>query len=244
MNRLQNKVAIVTGGAHGIGAALVQRFCEEGARVVLVDVNREGGAAVAERWGATFLPTDVSNHAAVGELIAQTVRDFGRLDCVVSNACLHKYGHVEETTPELWEQVIAVNLSATYHLAHHGAPHLRQQAGASIVIISSVQAIQGFKSAAAYATSKGGQLSLMRQLASDLAPQIRVNAILPGTIRSYPESITPEAEKQIGSWHLLGRIGECVEIANGAVFLASDEASFITGHGLVIDGGVSIKGAH
>lgn len=244
MNRLQAKVAIVTGGAHGIGAAIVQRFCEEGARVVLVDVNREQGAAVAERWGATFVPTDVADHEAVGTLIEQTVRDFGRLDCLVSNACLHQYGHIEETTPALWERVIAVNLSATYHLVHHAASHLRQQPGASIVIVSSVQAIQGFKSAAAYATSKGGQLSLMRQLASDLAPQIRVNAILPGTIRSYPESITPEAEKQIGSWHLVGRIGECIEVANGAVFLASDEASFITGHGLVIDGGVSIKGAH
>jgi len=244
MPRLQDKVVIITGGAHGIGAAIVQRFCEEGAKVVLVDVNREGGEATAQKYGATFAATDVSNHAAVGELIANTVRDFGRLDCIVSNACLHQYGTIEETSPELWERVLSVNLSATYHLVHHGAPHLRQQPGASIVIISSVQAIQGFKGAAAYATSKGGQLSLMRQLASDLAPQIRVNAILPGTIRSYPESISPEFDKQIGALHLVGRIGECVEIANGAVFLASDEASFVTGHGLVMDGGVSIRGAH
>ncbi len=244
MNRLQDKVAIITGGAHGIGAALVQRFCEEGARVISVDVNRESGEKVAQQFGATFVAIDVSDHTAVGELVAQTVHDFGRLDCLVSNACLHKYAHIEKTSPEMWENVIAVNLSATYHLVHHATPHLRKQPGSSIVIISSVQAIQGFKSAAAYATSKGGQLSLMRQLASDLAPDIRVNAILPGTIRSYPESITPEFDKQIGSLHLLGRIGECVEVANGAVFLASDEASFITGHGLVIDGGVSVRGAH
>ncbi|MFN8441751.1 MAG: SDR family oxidoreductase [Caldilineaceae bacterium] len=244
MNRLANKVAIVTGGAHGIGAAIVQRFSEEGARVVLVDVNREGGEAVAARYGATFSPTDVANHAAVGELIAKTVTNFGRLDCVVSNACLHQYAHVEQTPPEMWERVIAVNLSASYHLAHFAAPHLRQQTGASIILISSVQAIRGLTSSAAYAASKGGQLGLMHQLAVDLSPQIRVNAILPGTIRSYPESITPEAEKQIGSWHLVGRIGECVEIANGCVFLASDEASFITGHQLVIDGGVSVKGPH
>lgn len=244
MNRLANKVAIVTGGAHGIGAAIVQRFSEEGARVVLVDVNREGGEAVAARYGATFSPADVADHTAVGELIAKTVVDFGRLDCVVSNACLHQYAHIEQTPPEMWERVIAVNLSASYHLAHFAAPHLRQQPGASITLISSVQAIRGLTSSAAYAASKGGQLGLMHQLAVDLAPQIRVNAILPGTIRSYPETITPEAEKQIGSWHLVGRIGECVEIANGCVFLASDEASFITGHQLVIDGGVSVKGPH
>lgn len=243
-NRLQDKVVIITGGAHGIGAAMVQRFCEEGARVVSVDVNRERGEKVAQQFGATFATVDVSDHAAVGDLIAQTVRDFGRLDCVVSNACLHRYASVEETPPELWDKVIAVNLSATYHLVHHAAPHLRRQPGSSIIIISSVQAMQGFKNAAAYATSKGGQLSLMRQLANDLAPAVRVNAILPGTIRSYPESITPEFDKHVGSLHLLGRIGECVEVANGAVFLASDEAAFITGHGLAIDGGVSVRGAH
>ena len=244
MGRLQDKVAIVTGGAHGIGASIVQRFCEEGAKVVLVDVNREGGEATAQRYGATFSATDVSNHEAVGELIAKTARDFGRLDCIVSNACLHQYASVEETTPEMWERVLSVNLSATYHLVHHGAPVLRKQPGANIVIISSVQAIRGITHSAAYATSKGGQLGLMHQIAVDLAPQIRVNAILPGTIRSYPEHMNPESEKQIGAMHLVGRIGECVEVANGAVFLASDEASFITGHGLVIDGGVSIRGPH
>lgn len=242
MNRLQNKVALITGGAHGIGAALVQRFCEEGARVISVDLNREGGERVAKQYGAEFKAVDVSNHQAVGELVAQIVSDYGQLDCLVSNACLHQYATIENTPLAMWERVIAVNLSATYHLVHHAAPHLRKQPGASIVIISSVQAIQGFPEAAAYATSKGGQLTLMRQLAGDLAPSIRVNAILPGTIRSYPENMTPEADKHMGSLHLLGRIGECVEIANGAVFLASDEASFITGHGLVIDGGISVRG--
>lgn len=244
MNRLKDKVAIVTGGAHGIGAAIVERFCEEGARVVLVDLNETGAEAVAARTGATVSLTDVANYQAVGALIAKTVADFGRLDCVVSKACRHQYAHIEATPPDMWERVMAVNLSASYHLAHHAAPHLRQQPGASIILISSVQAIRGISQSAAYAASKGGQLGLMHQLAVDLAPQIRVNAILPGTIRSYPENITPEDEKQIGSWHLVGRIGECVEVANGCVFLASDEASFITGHELVIDGGASVKGPH
>lgn len=242
MNRLKDKVMIVTGGAHGIGAAVVQRCREEGAKVVLVDVDRVRGEAHAAKHGAVFSPTDVSDHAAVGALIEQTVRDFGQLDCVVSNACLHQYGHVEQTPPEMWERVMAVNLGATYHLAHFAAPHLRKQPGASIVIVSSVQAIRGYANAAAYAASKGGQLSLMHQLASDLAPHIRVNAILPGTIRSYPERITKEEEAYWAGVHALKRIGECVEVANGVVFLASDEASFITGHGLAIDGGVATYG--
>lgn len=242
MNRLQDKVIIVTGGAHGIGAAIVQRCCEEGARVVLVDIDAARGQATAAKHGATYSATDVSNHAAVGALVAQTVREFGRLDCVVSNACLHQYANVEQTPPEMWERVIAVNLSATYHLAHHAAPHLRQQMGASMVIISSVQAVRGFHNAAAYATSKGGQLALMQQLAADLAPAIRVNAILPGTIRSYPESMDAAQEKYWSDIHALKRVGECVEVANGVVFLASDEASFITGHGLAIDGGASVYG--
>lgn len=242
MDRLRDKVMIVTGGAHGIGAATVQRCREEGARVVAVDVDRVRGEALAAQYGAHFDATDVSNHAAVGELIARTVRDFGRLDCIVSNACLHQYGSVEDTPPEMWERVIAVNLSATYHLAHHGAPQLRKQKGASMVIISSVHAVRGFHGAAAYATSKGGQAALMRQLAADLAPAIRVNAILPGTIRSYPEMMTGEVERQWGEIHALKRVGECVEVANGVVFLASDEASFITGHDLAIDGGAAIYG--
>lgn len=242
MKRLAGKVIIVTGGAHGIGAAVAQRCSEEGARVVIADVDRGRGEPHAAAIGAAFSATDVSDHAAVGALVERTVRDFGRLDCVVSNACLHQYAHVERTPPEMWERVLAVNLAATYHLAHHAAPHLRKQPGASIVIVSSVQAIRGYLNSAAYAASKGGQLSLMHQLAAELAPEIRVNAILPGTIRSYPEHITPEQEQYWASIHALKRIGECVEVAHGVLFLASDEASFITGHALAIDGGASTFG--
>lgn len=245
MNRLQDKVTIVTGGAHGIGAAIVKRFAEEGAKVISIDVNRELGEAKAKDAGADFMQVDVSSHTAVGEMIEQVAQQYGRLDCIVSNACLHRgYHNVEAQTFEEWEKVMAVNLTATYHLAHFGAKHLRKQAGASIVIISSVNAIRGYSNASAYATSKGGQMALMRQMATDLAPAIRVNAILPGTIRTYPEHMTPELESSLSQQHLLGRIGEPVEIANGAIFLASSEASFVTGHGLVMDGGITSRGTH
>jgi NAD(P)-dependent dehydrogenase (short-subunit alcohol dehydrogenase family) len=243
MDRLNHKVAIITGGAHGIGASIAQRYREEGAHVIIADVNTEAGEAHASAIGATFMDVDVSNHAAVGEFVASVVGMYGRLDTLVSNACIHRHGSVEETTPQLWQAVLDVNLTPSFHLAHFAVPHLRKQPGASIILISSVQALVGFQGFAAYAATKGGLLALMRQMAVDLAPEVRVNAISPGTIRSYPEHPDAAAEETWAALHLLRRIGECVEVANAAVFLASHEASFITGHNLVVDGGLTAAGA-
>ena len=242
MNRLSGKVAIVTGGANGIGAAIVGRFCEEGAQVVIADVDVANGQATAQRSGALFVPANVSDHAAIGRLVEETVTRFGRLTTLVSNAAIFHDSPVERTTRENWQRVLDANLTPTYSLAHFAAPHLRQQPGAAIVIIASAQGMRGFKNFAAYAASKGGQLSLMRALAAELAPQVRVNAISPGTIRSHPAALTLETERAAAAWHMLARIGECVEVANAAVFLASDEASFITGANLPVDGGLTAKG--
>ena len=242
MNRLKGKVAIVTGGAQGIGAVIVQRFREEGAYVVLVDRQRDGGEVTARSTGATFIELDVSDHAAMGRLVGWVVDRFGGVDTVVSNAAIFHHGPVEALTAEAWQEVMAVNLMPAYSLAHFAAPHLRTRPGASIVIISSVQAMVGFHGYPAYAAAKGGLLSLMRQLAVDLAPQVRVNAISPGTIRSHPEALEPAHEQEWAARHLLQRLGEPVEVANAAVFLASDEASFITGHNLVVDGGLTALG--
>ena len=243
MNRFKGKVAIVTGGAHGIGAAIVQRFCEEGAHVVIADVNRAGGAALARSTGATFAEVDVANHDAVGRLVELAASQYGHLDVVVSNAAIFHSRLVEKMAPERWNEVLAVNLSATYHLAHFAAPYLRAQPGASIVIISSVQGFVGFKRYSAYAAAKGGLIGLMRQLACELAPGVRVNAISPGTIQSHPETpLKPATEKKWARQHLLRRVGQPVEVANAVVFLASEEASFITGHNLVVDGGLTATG--
>lgn len=242
MNRLKGKVSIVTGGAQGIGASIVRRFCEEGARVVLVDCLRDAGAAMAQATGATFAEVDVSDHDAIGRMVARVVAQFGGLDVVVSNAAIFCHGSVEATSPETWREVMAVNLAPTYSLAHFATPHLRLRPGSSIVIISSVQAVLGFHDYPAYAAAKGGLLALTRQLAVDLAPRVRVNAVSPGTIRSHPERSDPAHEKEWAERHLLGRLGEPVEVANAVVFLASDEASFITGHNLVVDGGLSALG--
>lgn len=243
MDRLRNKVAIVTGGAHGIGAATVQRFCEEGARVVIADLNRAAGEDMAATTGAIFVSVDVSDHTAVGALVEFTVRKYGGLDTIVSNAAVFHAALIEEMMPVVWNEVIAVNLTATYHLAHFAAPHLRTRLGASMVLISSVQGMLGFRTYAAYAASKGGLIALMRQLATELAPVVRVNAISPGTINCYPKSPPDiEAEKEWAKRHLLQRAGLPHEVANAALFLASDEASFITGHNLVVDGGMTAKG--
>lgn len=243
MNRLINKVAIVTGGAHGIGAATVRRFCEEGARVIIADVNRAAGEALAAATGAAFVPVDVSDHASVGDLVEFAVRHYGGLDTIVSNAAVFNAAPIEGMTPDIWNHVIAVNLTATYHLAHFAAPHLRMRAGASMVLISSVQGMLGFKTFAAYAASKGGLIGLMRQLATELAPAVRVNSISPGTIQSNPQTpLDTATEKEWAMKHLVQRIGLPHEVANAALFLASDEASFITGHNLVVDGGYTAKG--
>ena len=243
MNRLKDKVAIVTGGAHGIGAAITRRFCEEGAHVVIADVNRTDGETLARSAGALFVTVDVSDHDAVGALVGRVVRRHGRLDTVVSNAAIFHAGRAEDISPAAWHAVMDVNLAPTYHLAHFAAPHLRQQPGASLLITASVQGMVGFKAYAAYAAAKGGLLALMRQLAVDLAPQVRVNAISPGTINSHPEQpLDPDIERTWAARHLLARIGLPVEVANAVVFLASDEASFITGHNLVVDGGLTARG--
>jgi NAD(P)-dependent dehydrogenase (short-subunit alcohol dehydrogenase family) len=243
LERLKDKVAIVTGGAQGIGAALARRFQEEGARVVIADLNRPGGEALAQSIGATFVEADVADHDAVGRMVSDVARQYGRLDTIVSNAAIFNAGTAEEMLPVDWRRVMDVNLAPAYHLAHFAAPHLRKQAGASIVILASVQGMVGFRAFAAYAAAKGGLIALTRQLAVDLAPQVRVNAISPGTILSRPESRADPAIEQVwAARHLLGRAGMPVEVANAALFLASDEASFITGHNLVVDGGLTARG--
>jgi NAD(P)-dependent dehydrogenase (short-subunit alcohol dehydrogenase family) len=241
--RFNGKVAVVTGGAHGIGDAIVQRLSAEGAQVVIADVNRAAGEALASSTGALFAEADVASHDAVSRLVEWTTQQYGRLDIVVSNAAVFHSGLVEKMSPAKWNEVLAVNRSATYHLAHFAAPYLRAQPGASIVIMSSVQGFVGFKKYSAYAASKGGLIGLMRQLATELAPEVRVNSISPGTIQSHPETpLKPATERKWARRHLLRRIGQPIEVANDVVFLASSEASFITGHNLVVDGGLTAVG--
>lgn len=252
--KLQDKVAIVTGAARGIGRAIAELFHQEGAQVLIADVLEElGPKAAAEiaidspmRGSAdscVYHHTDVSREDEVQRMVAACVERFGRLDILVNNAGLARNSDTTQLDTADWLYVLNVNLSATLWSAKHAAPHLIAAGGGAIVSIASVHGLHAAARHAAYEASKGGLLSLVRELAAEFGPQgIRVNAISPGHI------ITPEREADLSEQHRwfyahnypLRRSGKPIEIAKAALFLASDDSSFVTGHNLVVDGGMTI----
>ena len=240
MALLTGKISIVTGAAHGIGAAIAERFVREGANVIIADINEDAGRQVADRIGALFRQVDVSQADQVQELVEFTQNKLGGLDIIVSNACIHSYEMLENTSMENWNTVLGSNLTPTFCLANKAVPYLKRRPGSSILIIASIMGIRGYKQGAAYTSAKGGQLALMRQLAAELAPNIRVNAISPGTILSNPEKTSSSSLKKFEAKHPLGRMGLCEDVANAAAFLSSSEASYINAHNLVVDGGYAV----
>ena len=246
LGRLQGKVAIVTGGGSGIGEGISRVFAREGARVVVADVNAAAGEAVsaairAEGADALFVKVDVRLEAEVKVLVERAVAKFGGLDVLINNAGVGIGKTAEETSEEEWDRILDINAKGTYLATKHSVPHLRARGG-SIINIGSLFALRGGPSYAAYHASKGAVRQLTKSTALALAPDhIRVNALHPGLIRT-PAS-TRDANAQAFAAASMGpmrRWGEPEEIAHGCVFLASDEASFITGVDLPIDGGLSI----
>jgi NAD(P)-dependent dehydrogenase (short-subunit alcohol dehydrogenase family) len=238
--RLQGRVAIVTGAASGIGRAIAARFAREGAHVVLGDIDDAGGrqAAAEIRAGgghAVFVPCDVAVDADAGRLAAAAVDAYGRLDILVNNAAdLTPYGNVQECALEDWNRSLAVGLTGTFLCARHALPHM--PAGGSIVNIASVGGVLPFVGQASYVAVKGAVIQLTRSMALDFGPRgIRVNAIAPGAIETRP---LPEmlVRRQIAR-SPLGRKGRPEEVAAAAVFLCSEEAAFVTGVCLPVDGG-------
>ena len=252
MSRLEGKVALVTGVAAGIGRAILEVFAAEGARVMGADVRQAEGEAAApavrERGQeAAFLAADVSQRADVDRLVAETVARFGGLDVVVNNAGVGVFHKTVETTSEdEWDRTLAVNLKSVYLVSHAAVPHMRARGGGSIVNVASVHAFATTEGVAAYAASKGGVLALSRQMALDLArDNIRVNALIPGAVDT--SMLRSHAEREGKSYEELGfvfdpsaigRIGKPEELAKAALFLASDDASFVTGAPLIADGGL------
>jgi cyclopentanol dehydrogenase len=244
--RLAGKVAIITGGAHGIGAAEVRAFVMQGAKVLVgdilddegeplvADLNAEHGAKVAE-----YMHLDVREISAWEEAVARAERLFGSLTILVNNAGAPGRPGVVDTTEEGWGRTIDTDLKGTWLGMKVCIPALRRAGGGAIVNTSSNYAIVGSGRAAAYHSAKGGVQSLSRAAAVEYAPHnIRVNAILPGVVAT-PRNATlpPEWQRYLIEHTPLGRIGRPEEIANAVVFLASDEASFVTGASLVVDGG-------
>ena len=251
MGRLSGKVAFITGGASGIGAACARRFAEEGAALAGFDLNKPEGEVGAD-WlaGAAIAPDqcfetgDVRDEARLAEVVAGVRARLGRIDVLVNAAGIAGGGLVHQLDAADWDRVVDVNLKGTFLAAKHVLPAMLAQQSGSIVNIASVEGIEGFLGGSSYNASKGGVVLLTKNLAIDYARAgIRVNVICPGFIDTplFRSVILngPAAAlaPQIREAHQLGRFGKPVEIANAALFLASDEASFVTGVTLPVDGG-------
>ena len=233
MGRLDDTVAVVTGAASGIGSACADRLAEEGATVVTLDVT-----------GAVDHLVDVRDEGAVEAAFASVMGDHGRLDAVVNAAGVAGGGPIHLLDGDEWDRVVDVNLKGTFLVDKHSAIHMLAQGHGSIVNIASIEGLEGTEGGSAYNASKGGVVLLTKSIAIDYGRRgIRVNCICPGGVdtpllRSITDAdgMEPYRDK-LREEHLLGRFGRPSEIAAAAAFLASDDASFITGHALVVDGG-------
>ena len=248
--RLEGKVAIVTGGASGIGAATVRRFVHEGARCVVADLQDELGESLAAELGdaAHFVRCNVTNEDEVAALVKSTVERFGRLDCMFNNAgILGAVGPIADTPTEAWDTTIAVMVRGAYLGCKYAAREMIPQRSGVILNTASTASIVGGLGAHAYTVAKHAVLGLTRSVASELAQYtIRTNCIAPGRVLTpMTDSLGPsdlsreEAEALIRERSPLGRSGYPEDIANAALYLASDEASYVNGHCLVVDAGVT-----
>ncbi len=240
--RLKDKVAIVTGAAQGIGAGVAAAFTAEGAKVVLADVDSERGEATAAALeGTNFVACDVGDGAAVRSLVAKTVARHGRLDICVSNAGILRGADVLELTEENFDDVLRVNLKGTFLVGQAAARQMVEQGTGSIINMSSINAVVTIPGQLPYCVSKGGINQITRGMAVELAARgVRVNAIGPGSVLTdmLKTVMTDEAARRnILSRTPMGRCAEVDEVASIAVFLASDESSYMTGHCLYADGG-------
>jgi NAD(P)-dependent dehydrogenase (short-subunit alcohol dehydrogenase family) len=254
--RLTAKVAIITGAAEGIGRSCASAFAREGATVVVADRNVAAGEetthGIVEAGGhAIFAETDVADAGAVEVLVQHTVDHFGRLDVLVSNAGIGGRslgdGPVHQCTLDAWEQIMSVNLRGTFLACKYALPAMFEHGG-SIVTMASVLGLvgtQGLFDTHAYATSKAGIIGLTRTIAAHYArQQIRANCVAPGLIDTRMAArtkATPATAEQVAFWQPLGLVGQPRDVADAAVFLASDEARFITGVVLPVDGGWTVQ---
>jgi NAD(P)-dependent dehydrogenase (short-subunit alcohol dehydrogenase family) len=247
MDRLSNRVALVTGAASGIGAACALRFAKEGARIAGLDVAEPGADAWAEVSKAApevaFHRADVRDEASVERAVAAVAERFGRIDVLVNAAGVASGGSVDVVDAAEWDRVIDVNLKGTFLVSKHVFRRMREQRSGAIVNLASIEGLEGFEFQAAYNASKGGVVLLTRNMAIDGGPLgIRVNCLCPGLIETPMTALlkTKELEalgRKFVEMHILGRAGRPEEVAACALFLCSADASFVTGHALVVDGG-------
>ncbi|NQW18124.1 MAG: glucose 1-dehydrogenase [Chloroflexi bacterium] len=265
MGEFEGKSVIVTGGALGMGGDTAVEFARAGAKVAIADINEVAAAATLEKMAAAgtagiFIHGDVSQAAACRRVVSEAAGAFGGVDILFNNVGIQppdSYTNVEGTSEELWDRIIGVNLKSRFLMAKYVIPEMRKRGGGVIVNNASVQGQQSMPGVPAYAASKGGDLSLTRQMSLDYAAEnIRVMAICPGTIDtemvrsiareeigSHDEDAVAERVAQYGKDHPLGRVGTGLDIANAVMFLASEKASFMTGSFINVDGGYMAMGS-
>ena len=254
VNRLQGKRTIVTGGSSGIGRAICKLFASEGASLVIADIDNDGGQetlneVLDDKGTAVFVNTDVSNADSVENLISEAVDFMGGIDVLVNDAAAFVFGGIEDVTAGDWDRVFSVNVIGAANTVKYSLPYLKIANGPAVVNIASVSSFIAQPKFIPYNSSKGALLQLTRCLALDLAEYgIRVNCVCPGSI------YTPATERHIkfegadrdtflesaAEGSFLRRLGKPEEVAYAALFLASDEASFVTGEHLVVDGGATV----
>jgi len=244
--RLKNKIAIITGAGSGIGRAIALAFSKEGAKIVVADWSEQGGETTVEqikkqKGKAIFVKTDVSKANDIDQMVKDCLDKFGRVDILVNNAGIIKFAALHEMSEEDWDQVLDVDLKGMFLGSKRVIPKMIKQGKGKIISITSIAGIVGFDKISSYCAAKGGMIALTKEMALEYASKkINVNCIAPGVIKTEMTKdmlADPQTKQFLESSTLYPRLGKPEDIAQAAVYLASDESDFVNGEVLVVDGG-------
>lgn len=246
MGLLDGHRAIVTGGASGIGRATCRRFAREGARVAVLDVDAKGAEAVASEIGGVFVGVDVADAQAVQAAVDDVARRFDGLSIVFANAGIGTMASIGDMTPDEWRRITSICLDGVFFTIHAAVPHLLAHGDGRVVSTASISGIRPAEGESAYAASKLGVIGLTASLALEYGPTIRANAVSPGMIATALTSLLVDdetiADRMVAKTPA-GRIGDPDDVADVVTFLVSDEARFVTGQNIVVDGGMTLHGS-